>query len=190
MTDTKPMTGQPPKDLGESKKNQKNSGPEIVAWAAVGSDGERLIAVMQTRDDLTEHWPHLVRQRPLVFGGPVSLAPPLNEGTNPEREARAAGGVGDERNGRKENAPRAEQAEGWVLVPREPTKEMLEAARDWSLEKYGLGIGNDGATGCYRAMLAAAPALKPGEAALAFCGCGQPLLYKPGAECPRCGAVQ
>ncbi len=30
---------------------------------------------------------------------------------------------------------------------------MLDAARDWSLEKYGRGVGNDGATGCLQAML-------------------------------------
>jgi len=45
---------------------------------------------------------------------------------------------------------------GSVVVPREPTEAMLNAARDWSLEKYGVGVGNDGATGCYRAMIAAA----------------------------------
>lgn len=45
----------------------------------------------------------------------------------------------------------------WVLVPREPTEAMLIAARDWSLQKYGQGVGNDGATGCYAAMLKAAP---------------------------------
>ena len=44
-----------------------------------------------------------------------------------------------------------------VSVPREPTKEMLDAARDWSRSKYGKPIGNDDATGCYKTMLAAAP---------------------------------
>lgn len=39
----------------------------------------------------------------------------------------------------------------------EPTKEMLEAARDWSYKKYGKAIGNDDATGCYKAMIAATP---------------------------------
>jgi len=49
----------------------------------------------------------------------------------------------------------------FVLVPREPTEEQLNAARDWSIKKYGMGVGNDGASGCYAAMLSAAP--KPPE---------------------------
>jgi hypothetical protein len=36
---------------------------------------------------------------------------------------------------------------------REPTEAMLNAARDWFIKKYGLGVGNDGATGCWQAML-------------------------------------
>jgi hypothetical protein len=39
---------------------------------------------------------------------------------------------------------------------REPTKAMLNAARDWSYGKYGKPIGNDAATGCWQAMLDAA----------------------------------
>ena len=38
-----------------------------------------------------------------------------------------------------------------------PTREMLMAARDWSIKKYEKAIGNDAAEGCWRAMLAAAP---------------------------------
>ena len=45
----------------------------------------------------------------------------------------------------------------WRMVPVEPTPEMDNAARDWSVSKYGLGIGNDAAHGCYTAMLEAAP---------------------------------
>jgi hypothetical protein len=45
----------------------------------------------------------------------------------------------------------------------QPTEAMLNAARDWSLKKYGLGIGSDAAIGCWQAMLAAAPA-QSGEA--------------------------
>lgn len=45
----------------------------------------------------------------------------------------------------------------WKLVPVEPTPEMDNAARDWSVSKYGSGIGNDAAHGCYSAMLEAAP---------------------------------
>lgn len=37
------------------------------------------------------------------------------------------------------------------------TEEMLNAARDWSVKKYGIGIGNDAAIGCWTAMAAAAP---------------------------------
>ncbi len=37
--------------------------------------------------------------------------------------------------------------------PREPTEAMLNAARDWSVAKYGRGVGNDGAIGCWQAML-------------------------------------
>lgn len=41
-------------------------------------------------------------------------------------------------------------------LPRQPTEAMLNAARDWSREKYGKPIGNDAATGCWLAMHAAA----------------------------------
>ncbi|MDX2318312.1 MAG: hypothetical protein QNK44_07905 [Hyphomicrobiaceae bacterium] len=44
---------------------------------------------------------------------------------------------------------------GYVIVPKEPTEAMLIAARDWSLAKYGRGVGNDGADGCWKAMTAA-----------------------------------
>lgn len=36
---------------------------------------------------------------------------------------------------------------------REPSEGALNAARDWSVAKYGLGVGNDGAMGCWQAML-------------------------------------
>jgi hypothetical protein len=49
------------------------------------------------------------------------------------------------------------QSKGWVVVPVEPTEEQLNAARDWSVAKYGQGVGNDGAKGCYAAMLSASP---------------------------------
>jgi hypothetical protein len=45
--------------------------------------------------------------------------------------------------------------------PMEPTEAMLNAARDWSVKKYGQGIGSDAAIGCWQAMLAAAPAQSP-----------------------------
>lgn len=35
---------------------------------------------------------------------------------------------------------------------RNPTEAMLNAARDWSVKKYGIGIGNDAAIGCWQAM--------------------------------------
>ncbi|RYG84124.1 MAG: hypothetical protein EON59_13465 [Alphaproteobacteria bacterium] len=50
-----------------------------------------------------------------------------------------------------------------VVVPREPTEAMLRAARDWSAAKYGKPIGNDGAIGCYRAMISQAPAAGGGD---------------------------
>jgi hypothetical protein len=42
-------------------------------------------------------------------------------------------------------------------APMHPTEAMLNAARDWSLKKYGQGIGSDAAIGCWQAMLAASP---------------------------------
>ena len=43
-----------------------------------------------------------------------------------------------------------------VVVPKEPTEAMLNGARDWAIKKYGIGIGNDAAIGCYRVMIEAA----------------------------------
>jgi hypothetical protein len=48
-----------------------------------------------------------------------------------------------------DRAKREEAREGWQLVPKAPTLEMLEAAHD--------GFGNKLGVLCYRAMLAAAP---------------------------------
>jgi hypothetical protein len=50
---------------------------------------------------------------------------------------------------------------GWKLVPVEPTEAMLAAARDWSAKKYGRPVGDDGAGGCWAAMLAASPEVNP-----------------------------
>ncbi|WP_159282183.1 hypothetical protein [Rahnella variigena] len=47
--------------------------------------------------------------------------------------------------------------DGWKLVPIEPTAGMHTAARDWSVKKYGMGVGIEGSDGCYKAMLAATP---------------------------------
>jgi hypothetical protein len=44
-----------------------------------------------------------------------------------------------------------------AATPLEPTEAMLDAARDWSIKKYGRGIGNDAAIGCWKAMLLACP---------------------------------
>lgn len=49
-------------------------------------------------------------------------------------------------------------AAGWVMVPREPTPEMVAALRN---EADVNGYGPRGAPLCYRAMLAAAPAAPP-----------------------------
>lgn len=38
-------------------------------------------------------------------------------------------------------------------VLRTPTRAMLDGARDWSIKKYGQGVGNDGATGCWQSMV-------------------------------------
>lgn len=48
---------------------------------------------------------------------------------------------------------RALEAAGYVIVPKEPTDAMLNAAREWSHKKYGKPVGNDGASGCYRSMI-------------------------------------
>jgi hypothetical protein len=47
-------------------------------------------------------------------------------------------------------------AQGFVIVPKEPTESMLTAVQDWSYKKYGKPIGNDGAVGCWGAMIGAA----------------------------------
>lgn len=39
---------------------------------------------------------------------------------------------------------------------REPDRAMLDGARDWSIKKYGQGVGIDGATGCWQSMIDAA----------------------------------
>ena len=40
--------------------------------------------------------------------------------------------------------------------PLQPTEAMLEAARDWAIKKYGQGVGNEAAIGCWKAMFIAA----------------------------------
>ena len=47
------------------------------------------------------------------------------------------------------------ESNDFVLVPKEPTQAMLDSARDWSTKKYGKSVGNDGASGCYKAMIEA-----------------------------------
>lgn len=42
-----------------------------------------------------------------------------------------------------------------ALDAAEPTEEMLIAARNWSIKEYGIGVGNDAARGCWKAMYAA-----------------------------------
>lgn len=56
------------------------------------------------------------------------------------------------------------EAAGLRIVPAEATNGMRDAARDWSLKKYGQGIGIDASDGCYRAMVAASP-IEPKEEA-------------------------
>jgi hypothetical protein len=43
-----------------------------------------------------------------------------------------------------------------AAIPDEATEAMLKGARDWSVKKYGMGVGNDGASGCWEAMLSTA----------------------------------
>jgi hypothetical protein len=43
-----------------------------------------------------------------------------------------------------------------IEAMREPTEAMLCGARDWSIKKNGMGVGNDQATGCWQAMIDAA----------------------------------
>ena len=45
---------------------------------------------------------------------------------------------------------------GMAVVPVEPTETMHNAARDWSLYKYGKPIGKEASDQCYRIMIAAA----------------------------------
>jgi hypothetical protein len=42
---------------------------------------------------------------------------------------------------------------GLVIVPREATEGQLDAARDWSVAKYGMGIGRNAAEECWEAMI-------------------------------------
>lgn len=49
-----------------------------------------------------------------------------------------------------------ELARAAIAALREPTEAMLNGARDWSVAKYGIGVGNEAATGCYQAMIDAA----------------------------------
>lgn len=56
-------------------------------------------------------------------------------------------------------APLAQSAEQ-DRIDAEPTEAMLNAARDWSIKKYGQAIGSDAAIGCWKAMHAAKGASK------------------------------
>lgn len=44
------------------------------------------------------------------------------------------------------------QAQTSAAIPCEPTEAMQNGARDWSVKKYGIGIGKDAAIGCWQAM--------------------------------------
>ena len=50
-------------------------------------------------------------------------------------------------------AHKAAVPDGYCVVPIEPTRDMLDAARDWSHGKYGTPIGSDAAIGCYKSMV-------------------------------------
>jgi hypothetical protein len=49
---------------------------------------------------------------------------------------------------------------GCTICPNEPTRPMLEAARDWSTEIYGKPVGNGAASGVLKAMLSSSPFTK------------------------------
>jgi metal-dependent amidase/aminoacylase/carboxypeptidase family protein len=44
------------------------------------------------------------------------------------------------------------EARAAIAAMREPTREMLDAARDWSIRKNGMGVGDGQAIGCWQAM--------------------------------------
>ena len=44
---------------------------------------------------------------------------------------------------------------GLMVVPAKPTDGMLNAASDWSRQKYGKPIGSADAEGCWQAMIGA-----------------------------------
>lgn len=45
------------------------------------------------------------------------------------------------------------EARAALQTIREPTEAQLIAARDWAHARYGRGIGDDAATGCWQAMI-------------------------------------
>ena len=51
-----------------------------------------------------------------------------------------------------------------IKAMRDPTETELHGARDWSVKKYGLGVGNDAALGCWQAMIDAALSETPDAA--------------------------
>ena len=119
-------------------------------------------------------WPESAR---VSMNLDASIDALLNGGTGSEREARAAGGVGDERDGRKEAAPRAEQAEGWRPMDELPHEMGAVLVRNSigcmaivnmiSATGMGYWMDDDGAHERISDMTgwmpppAAAPALKP-----------------------------
>jgi hypothetical protein len=70
--------------------------------------------------------------------------------------------------------------------PRQPTEAMLNAARDWSRKKYGTPIGNDGAVGCWQAMLAASPCFDISEEQRHAIGHARYLADQATPEKPDC----
>ena len=121
MTDTKPMTGQPQKDLGSSGA-VASSGPDSQCPTTVADP-----LLSKTRFFGLLSGLHIVDERayndPDGYDGGVMLcrldrlyatvrAALSSRKHDPEREARAAGGVGDERDGRKEAAAPALKPEG------------------------------------------------------------------------------
>lgn len=50
---------------------------------------------------------------------------------------------------------------GYAIAPIEPTDEMQNAARDWSVATLGHAVGGSGSRGCYQAMIEASPKQNP-----------------------------
>ena len=65
---------------------------------------------------------------------------------------------------KEDQKPSFARARAAIEAMRDPTETELHGARDWSVKKYGLGVGNDAALGCWQAMIDAALSETPDAA--------------------------